>query len=305
MTAAKKPHLDYTSIGIIYNPNSTGDAVALADELHQQLDEALPGMPVKLWQTKYAGHGEKLAYKLASETKRALIISVSGDGGYHDVINGAVRAGDEHGTEPICAVRGAGNANDHRRTLKELPLFEAIISKNDLRLDLLRVEIKNKAGKSQVRYAHSYAGLGLTPEVAVELNQHDLTRLKELLLVAKTFKNLEPFTIELTPGIRAQYDNIIFANINQMAKVVSLSPDGAPDDGQFELIATAHASKVKQVAVAAKAAVVGLRPTAKLATFEFGVVRAMPMQLDGEVLQLRRGNRVTVSIAAGKLRTVV
>jgi diacylglycerol kinase (ATP) len=305
MSLPKKPHLPYTSIGIIYNPNSTGDAVALADELHQQIDTALPEIVVKLWATRRAGHAEELAYRLATDTKRALIISVSGDGGYHEVVNGAVKASEDHGTEPICTVRGAGNANDHRRTLKQMPLFEAIISMNEQKLDLLKVVVTDKDGSSMVRYAHSYAGLGLTPEVAVELNKHELNRWRELILVARTIHKFKPFAIRLASGTRAEYDNIIFANINQMAKVVTLSSDGTPDDGQFEFIAMSHGGMVQQLVTAAKAAVTGLEPVAKLKYYEFSVIKSMPMQLDGEVIRLKRGSHVEVSIAARKLRTLM
>jgi hypothetical protein len=38
---------------------------------------------------------------------------VSGDGGYNEVVDGVMQAGD---TGTVCAVMAAGNANDHRRT---------------------------------------------------------------------------------------------------------------------------------------------------------------------------------------------
>lgn len=299
------PTLDYDRIAIIYNPNSTGAAEDLAKELNEQLQAALYTINVDLLQTSHAGHGEEIAYDLAKLYKKPVIISVSGDGGYHDVVNGAVKAADKYKTSPICAVRGAGNANDHRRTLKEMPLFESIISKNLTTIDLLKVEIKPPNEPSYTRYAHSYAGLGLTPEVAVELNKYELSRVKELLIVAKAFHSHKPFTIKLSSGTKLEYDNIIFANINQMAKVVTLSPDGHPADGEFEFIATYHTGKVKQLVAAAKAAIASMKPVAKLKTFEFEVVKKMPMQLDGEIVELKRGTQVIVAISTGKLQTLV
>lgn len=297
--------LDYDLIAIIYNPNSTGAAEDLAKELNQQLTAALSTIQVELLETTHAGHGEEIAYDLASRYKKPVIISVSGDGGYNDVINGAIKAAEEFKTSPICAVRGAGNANDHRRTLKEMPLFEAILSKNLVAIDLLKVEIMPNNEPTYTRYAHSYAGLGLTPEVAVELNKYDLSRIKELIIVAKAFRSHKPFTIKLSSGAKLEYDNILFANINQMAKVVTLSTDGHPADGEFEFIATHHTSKIAQLGMAAKAALKGMEPVAKLKEFEFGVVKKMPMQLDGEIVELKRGTKVRVTIAAGKLRTLV
>ncbi len=297
--------LDYTAIGIIYNPVSTGKAPEKAIELFEQLKEALPTIAVELHKTEKPGHGEEIAYDLASASKRPLIISVSGDGGYNDVINGALVAADRHNTQPTCAVRGAGNANDHRRTLKELPLFESIITKNEKRIDLLQISIKPAAGAKKIRYAHSYAGLGLTPAVAVELNRHSLNRWRELVLVGQTFWRYQPFTVELADGSKPVYDNLVFANINQMAKVATLSQDGAPDDGTFELIVTPHKSKLKLLAVAARAAIFRLSPQAQLKKFEFKVLSGTPMQVDGEVLELSCNDVIEVTIAPKKLRTLV
>ncbi len=297
--------LDYTSINLLFNPVSTGDAVGRAEKLYKQLKGVINNIPIRRVETKYAGHDEKLAYKLACETRRPLIVSVSGDGGFNNVINGAVRSADVNNTMPICAVHGAGNANDNRRTLKELPMFEAIMSQNSRDVDLLRIEFTLKSGKTVARYAHSYAGLGLTPEVAVELNKQALTPWRELLLTIQTFAAFEPFVIELPDGSKPEYDSLLFGNIDQMAKVVTLSKNSTPDDGKFELIATPHVSKVRLLGVAAKAAVVGFDKQTSINEFEFKVVKALPMQLDGEVVRLKAGNNVRVAISPRKLRMLV
>jgi diacylglycerol kinase (ATP) len=296
--------LDYTTVGIIYNPISTGDAPAMAQELYHQLKVALSGTPIKLHKTQRPNHGEHIAYKLASDSKKPLIISVSGDGGYSDVVNGAVRAQEKFRTEPICAVHGAGNANDHRRALKEMPLFEAIMTKNIRLLDILAITIMPKSGPPVRRYAHSYAGLGLTPEVAAELNRHKLTRWLELRLVIKTFAKFKPFTI-LVDKQPQQFDNLVFGNINQMAKVTTLSKDGRPDDGKFEVIATPHNNKFLLLYVAAKAAISHLGAQNQVKKFEFFTVEPLKMQLDGEVIEIRPQSKVVVAIAERKLRSVV
>lgn len=299
-----KVKLDYTAVGIIYNPISTGDAPNMAAELYEQLKPALLDVSVKLYETKHENHGEEIAYKLAAATQQPLIISVSGDGGYNDVINGVIRAMNEHGTQPICAVRGAGNANDHRRTIKELPLFDAIMTKNVKLLDVLRIEVTPLSGKPTIFYAHSYVGLGLTPEVADELNKQKLNPWLEMKLVIESFAKFEPFTIEVD-GEHKEYDNLIFGNINQMAKVATLSPEGRPDDGLFEVIVTPHTNKLQLLATAAKAALTHLEPDKRAKKFEFKTVSPLKMQLDGEVQELLADSKVTVTIEPGKLRTLV
>ena len=101
----------FDRIVIIFNPHSTGDAPRSAEELHAELTRRLPAVPVELCPTRYAGHARDLAREAAG-TGRPLLVSVSGDGGYNEVVDGVMQAGN---SEAVCAVRAAGNANDHRR----------------------------------------------------------------------------------------------------------------------------------------------------------------------------------------------
>jgi diacylglycerol kinase (ATP) len=175
--------VEYSTVTIIFNPHSTGPSELYAKRLQRELRKLFPDLKAELKPTKYAGHAEKLAYARAKATKKPLIISSSGDGGYNEVINGAMRAQSE-GATPVCAVLAAGNANDHGRTLQSRPLIEAIKEGKETRLDLLKARYKTR-GQEKVRYAHSYIGLGLTPVVAVELNKTSLNALKELWIVLK------------------------------------------------------------------------------------------------------------------------
>src|SRR3982750_2899542 len=106
----------YDAITIIYNPNSTGPSEAKARVLHEDLIKRRKRTKITLTPTKRAGHAEDLAYKAAHANRRALIISSSGDGGYHEVINGALRAQLE-GAKPTVGLLPAGNANDHYHSL--------------------------------------------------------------------------------------------------------------------------------------------------------------------------------------------
>jgi len=51
--------MNYTTVSIIYNPNSTGSSKAMAEEFMKNIQEHLPKQKVKLMPTKYAGHAEK------------------------------------------------------------------------------------------------------------------------------------------------------------------------------------------------------------------------------------------------------
>lgn len=293
----------YSHIGIIYNPISTGEAPLKAKKLFKKLQTKLPDVETTLYRTKHAGHAEELAYELASHTKNPLIISVSGDGGYHEVINGALRARADYGTDPICTVHDAGNANDHHRTLKENPLTMAIVVGNVQQIDLVKVVMRS-SNNSTVRFAHSYVGLGLTPAIAVELNRHQLNRWRELMLVFKTFWSYKPFFIEIE-GKQKKFDSLVCANINQMAKVLKLSQDGRPDDGKFELIELPHSGKLRLLAMIAKSVLFGLGVQPHRKSFKFTVIKDLPMQLDGELQELKGGTVVTISSEPNALRTLL
>lgn len=294
-----QPSLHFKSIVIIYNPNSTGGAGEAAENLEQQLRERLPSTRLKVLKTKRAKHAIELARSAVLEHDKPLLISVSGDGGYHEVINGAMLAGKPF----IGAIYPAGNANDHRRTTKRHDLVEAIIQGKVTTIDLLHAQITS--GKSsQGSYAHSYIGLGISPVVATELNRHTLNRLKEAMLVWRTFRQYQPFKIKLENGRTKEFNSLVFANINQMAKVLTLSDDGKPTDGKFEVITWPATSKLQLALLAIKAAVSSLGKQPQVSTYSFQTVVDMLMQMDGEVVELMAGSRVEITAAAGALKTI-
>jgi diacylglycerol kinase family enzyme len=284
---------------LIFNPNSTGDASTRAEELRDELRDRLPELPVELQPTQYAGHARTLARELAA-TGRPLLISVSGDGGYNEVVDGAMHSGND---EVVCAVLAAGNANDHRRTTREGPLADGIVAVEVSRIDLLRLKIDSTP--ADIRYAHSYIGLGLTPIVAVDLEKGGKGSLKEIMTTVRAFARFRPFQIDLPDGSRKRFDSIVFANISQMAKIATLSDDGEPDDGKFEVVTLVHTAKWRVLATALKASLIGLGPQPSVHHYRFTPVTPMPIQIDGEVLELDAGVAVHVDIAAQALKTVL
>ena len=170
----------YTSIIIIYNPNSTGDGKHLAQELRDALLEKDSNLPVKLVPTKHAGHAEELAYETAMATENPLIISSSGDGGYHEVVNGIIRAS-KKGARATAGLLPAGNANDHYQHMHGHSIVKSIIEQKTHHVDVLTFK-SSSDNKPIKRYAHSYIGIGLTPNVGQELNKTDLNWFKEIFI---------------------------------------------------------------------------------------------------------------------------
>jgi len=287
----------FDAVEIVFNPNSTGDAQERAEELAKQLAERAPELPVQLRPTERAGHGREIA-RDAARAGRPLVVSVSGDGGYNDVVNGLMDAGAD---SAYAAVLAAGNANDHRRVTRERPLADAILDGDVSKLDLLRMSVDD--GR-EPRYAHSYIGLGITPTVALELEKGGKGSIKEVISTIRTFSRFRPFQIETDSGTET-FDSVIFANIREMAKFAVLSEEGRPDDGRFEVVVLRHTAKWRVLATAVRAAVRGLGPQPTAREYRFRTVDPMPVQVDGEVSEFERGVAVTVEIVPGALHTVL
>jgi len=72
--------------------------------------------------TEHAGHATQLS-RSAADSGRPLVVSVGGDGGYNEVVNGVMQAGNDQASTAVLA---AGNANDHRRSTAEMPIAVGI-----------------------------------------------------------------------------------------------------------------------------------------------------------------------------------
>ena len=292
----------FESIVIIFNPNSTGDAPELAQQLHDRLKELLTYQPeITLQPTEHAGHAVDLAREAASKGGDVLVVSVSGDGGYNEVVNGVMQAGNP---KAVCAVRAAGNANDHSRIIATKPLEEAIAEGRVHNIDLLRIHTGQKENEP-LQYAHSYIGFGLTPVVATELEKGSKGALKEMVTVIQTFSKFEPFGIRLADGKRRKFDSLVFANINEMAKYATLSEaENHPSDGKFEVIVFPHMPKWRTLLTALNATTQGLGDQPSVSRYEFTTLKPLPYQMDGEVKSVEANVKVIVECAPGALATL-
>ena len=289
----------YDRVVLVYNPESSGDGERRATQCRATLEETAPQLAVALKATEYAGHARVIAEEQA-RAGRTLVVSVSGDGGYHEVVQGLMAAGDGTVSAAPAAVLPAGNANDHRRATRERPLTDAIAAARVQYLDLLRVTVDGE----EPRWAHSYLGLGITPTVALELERGGKGSVREIVTTVRAFSRFRPFAVDVEGEGERRFDSLILANTTEMAKYVTLS-DGDPADGLFEVVTLPHRSKLRLLAYAVRAAVSGLGPQPRTDRFAFRTLSPLPVQLDGEVLDLEPDRGVTVEIAPRALATVV
>jgi diacylglycerol kinase family enzyme len=292
----------FSQISIIYNPISTGPGEAMARDLRRKLKKALPKTPVDLIETQYARHAEKLAYDLAKNSNTPLIISASGDGSYNEVVNGALQAQSE-GASPITGLLPSGNANDHYANLHSDDLVEEIVRGHVQTIDVLELHGVKKRTPFR-RYAHSYIGFGLTPEIGVELNKTKLNVFREVIIVVKGLFDFSPVKIERNGKTRT-YDSIVMSNVRTMSKYLTLSKSASVTDGRFELTTFRKRSKYYLLSKLIAASTTGLEDPQTYKRYSFRTLHQLNVQLDGEIHRLDTKTTVTVIAHQKKLRCVI
>ena len=288
----------YDEIVIIYNPNSTGDSKANAKELEKQLKARK--LPAKCVATKYAGHAQKIACEYATKKQKTLLVSSSGDGGYNEVVNGVLA---HEKTTATTYVLPSGNANDHHHaTAKGTPADHIATHKEDS-TDVLKVTTAVN-GKPWERYAHSYAGIGLTAYIGKKLTEADLNPINEKFIVLKYLLLFQHVTIRKDRQ-KKRYASIIFGSIDRMSKLLKLTgANKSMRDGKMEVYELRSRSTAKLLLALLLGATKGFAPAKTTKEYSFATTRALDIQLDGEVTKIDANATVTVTCLQKKLRVI-
>jgi diacylglycerol kinase family enzyme len=294
--------MTYSLIAVIYNPNSTGSSKTMAEAFVNDVRTRLPEQNVELIATEYAGHAGELAYSIAKESDNALIISSSGDGGYNEVVNGAIKAQKE-GATVTTGILPAGNANDHHRNVSEGNIIDLIGEGKTKTIDLLKISGTSN-GAPVERCAHSYIGVGFTPKIAKVLNKNKLNIFNEVWLVARMLIIVRPIRLKLGTKVR-HYESIIFSNVDSMSKYLKISQPSPLDDGKFEVTIFKRRDKLKFILTLLKASFGGVKEDKRVSEFAFETVDKTLVQMDGEVLSLDANTSVVTTIEKQVLRCVV
>lgn len=291
----------YTTIAVIYNPNSTNASKVMAEEFAGKVRKRLPRQKVELHATTHAGHAEELAYLIARKEKNPLIISASGDGGYNEVINGAVKA-IKQGRAVTTGLLPAGNANDHHRSLYETDLVELLIKNQTRQIDLLKLT-STAGGQPVERYAHSYIGFGLTAKIGRELNAAKLTFFKEVWLVVRSLVTVRSIRLKINNEVR-RFESIICSNINTMSKYLKISAPSSVSDGKFEVTIFRRRNKLQLVLVLLQASFAGVKQDTQLSHYELETLAPTLVQVDGEIITLDSKAKTTISAEKQLLKCV-
>jgi diacylglycerol kinase (ATP) len=276
---------------ILYNPNSTGDSKANAFRLSKELRSH--GVEVTTKKTSHAGHGEELARRYAKQGAPMILISSSGDGGYHEVVNGALIDGPGY---LVVGVLPSGNANDHFSELGSDSLAKAIAANRFQLIDVIKVTaIVN--GKTWVRYAHSYAGIGVSASAAKHLTEERPNALTEKWIVLRSLLSFHSVKL-IVDGKRRRYSSILFGNISRMSKILKLSKDSSVTDGKIELSIIRFRSKLRLIGYLCTAATIGTKKVRSIRRFSCQTIHSLPIQLDGESYVIDA--RCTLTVTAEK-----
>ncbi len=295
--------MSYSSVSIIYNPKSKGPSKrnALALERLLKKDPAISAK-IKVVPTEHAGHAEVLAYELAKASPKPLIISASGDGGYNEVINGAMKAQAE-GATVITGLLPSGNANDHYNSIRSGVLEQLIHDDHPRRIDLLQVTVTSE-GKQWQRYAHSYVGIGLTASASVRYNQNKLNPVSEWVISFQEITRIRPIKV-LIKDTEQAYDSLIISNINRIGKLFFVSAKSKIDDGRFEVVAMPTSNRKELLRHIAKAMANRGGAWEQASYFSFKTVNPQKMQTDGEVHELPANATVSIQSVPQTLRCIV
>jgi len=289
---------------IIYNPNSTGDSEANAKRLAKEL--RLKRIAATCRKTAHAGHAEEIAAAYAKKNEAVVLISSSGDGGYHEVINGALKQNGGSNVKRSKLVVGllpSGNANDHFSSLGSESLISAIVNKKVQHIDTIQVSATVN-GQPWVRYAHSYVGIGVTAVAAQTLTMERPNAFTEKWIVIRSLFSFNCVKVKEHRKVR-RYSSLLFANIDRMSKVIKLSDQTSVTDGKFELHAIRFHSKLRLLAYLLSAATIGLKQTRSLKKYTATVLSEVPIQLDGEAYTIDAGSNITVKSIKQNLRCIL
>lgn len=295
---------DIKEVVIIYNPVSTGPGKNMSLRLERQLKKEMPSLTIRIIPTEYALHAIELAERHGGED--VVLLAASGDGGYNELINGAMKVCAKTKIMPICGVLPAGHANDHFRSLGDnnSTLLENIIHNRTRYVDLLKAQYTNEKGRRMERYAHSYIGLGLSPYIGKELNSADINNFNDKIIAAKSLAKFKPIKIKRRGRYKA-IDSLIFSNTGKMARWLTLSEKSRMDDGLFEIQMNAYKSPGYRIKQLIKMAQAKPPKSTQATSYTFEVCENTLMQFDGEVVGLKGNTEVTITILPRALHTIL
>ena len=240
---------------VILNPAAgAGRSGTLWDERRAVLEGILPEFVER--RSERRGHGAELARE-AVEAGAARIVSVGGDGSWHEVVQGFMGASAEKRRNAVLGCLPTGSGCDFARHLG-IPLeFKgaALRLESDTvrRLDVVRAEVSHEDGNKRTVYLTNLAAFGLGGEVArvVERNGKNAGGPLSYFLatVGAVFRSSpEDFDVRLDGRrIEGPFHTVLLANTSSTGGGMKIAPDADAEDGRFEVLTVGEMSKISML----------------------------------------------------------
>lgn len=284
----------YTSVIILFNPNSTGPSQENAQDVKRELEaKAGKSLKVQLIETQHAGHAEELAEKYSKSKDALLLVSSSGDGGYHELINGVMNA-KKHAGKLVVSLIPSGNANDHYNATKSTSYIDSVVQKNVRTMDLIKLT-STIDGKPWTRYGHSYVGFGISAHVGKRLTDADLNIINEKYIVLKGLFDFRYIKIS-RKGKNVKYSSLIFSNISRMSKVLKLAEKSKLSDGKMEVSEIKYTNILVTILNLIRMMFVDISQQQSVEDYKFMTTKKTPVQVDGETYLLDADVDVRLSV---------
>lgn len=266
------------------------------------LDRA--GKQYEFYFTQYAGHATELAERLTESGEKTRIIAMGGDGTLHEVLNGI-----KYPDKCKLGVIPAGSGNDFAAAMG--------IPEDDIKYAAQIIAFRAPTAIDYIQLStgtRSINALGCGLDVEILKRAYSTGKRGKLRYITGFFKSVfsyRPHTFEVqTDGGKTRRFNGLLAclgNGRQIGGGIKLFPRSRVDDGFMDFLIVDYISPVKSFLAFAKiffGKLDSVKETTKLrcksATFLSD--EDMTIQAEGELYEVKRGQRISAELVSGKLK---
>jgi diacylglycerol kinase (ATP) len=212
-------------------------------ELEQQLG-LLQSIDVVM--TQRPEHATSLARDAIAAGYRR-VISVGGDGTFHEILNGVIADDALIAPDIVLAQIPAGTSNELSRNFNQHALVDAVravASGHTSTIDIFRAEATGRSGDPVVRYGFIFAIVGAAATISSRANQLPLLKrlgpISYVIMTAVTALSYSPRQYRIEVDGEAEQCmplwGALLCSFEGAGKGLMLAPGACPSDGKFDLV---------------------------------------------------------------------
>jgi diacylglycerol kinase (ATP) len=196
--------------------------------------------------TQRPEHATSLAREAIGLGYRRLI-SVGGDGTFHEILNGVIADDVLIAPDVVMAQIPAGTSNELSRNFNQHALVDAVravSSGHTSAIDIFRAEATSSSGHSVVRYGFIFAIVGAAATISSRANQLPLLKrlgpMSYVIMTAITALSYSPRQYRIAVDGEAEQSmplwGALLCSFAGAGKGLMLAPGASPSDGKFDLV---------------------------------------------------------------------